>query len=70
MSEVNKVINEYKKSMVTTKRTRYPKLALHPKFEQNLDVQIGLLRKEGLTDKQIIDRLQRAIPFHVYGEEN
>lgn len=68
--EVDKVINEYMKSRVETKRVRYPKIKLHSKFEKVLGLQIDLWKKEGLTDKQIIDRFQRAIPFHVYnGEE-
>lgn len=67
--KVDKIINEYKKTRVETKRIRYPKIELHPKFEQIMGLQISKLKREGLTEKQIVDRLQRAIPFYVYNED-
>ena len=70
MNKVEKIITEYKKTRVETKRTRYPKINLHPKFEKVLQLQISKWKKEGLTEKQIVDRMQRAIPFHVYDSEN
>jgi hypothetical protein len=68
MKELDKVIQEYKKSRVVTTRKRYPKIDLHDKFVKVLELQINKLRKEGLTDDKIVDRIQRAIPFHVYDE--
>lgn len=67
--KVDKIINEYKKTRMETKRVHYPKINLHPKFEQIMEIQISKLREEGLSDKKIVDRLQRAIPFYVYNEE-
>lgn len=69
MNKLDKVIQEYKKTRVVTTRNRYPKIDLHEKFVRVLELQITKLRKEGLTDDKIVDRLQRAIPFHVYSEE-
>lgn len=69
MNKVEEIIKEYKKSRVETKRVRYPKIDLHPKFEGILDLQIKKLKRDGLNEKQIIDRLQRAIPFYVYNED-
>lgn len=66
--KTEKLINEYKKSMVETRRVRYPKIDLHSKFEHALQLQISKLRRDGLDDKRIIDRLQRAIPFYVTEE--
>lgn len=70
MNKVEEVINEYKKTRVETKRIRYPKIELHPKFEGILDLQIKKLKQDGLNEKQIVDRLQRAIPFYVFNEES
>lgn len=69
MNKVEEIINEYKKSRVETKRIRYPKIELHPKFESVLDLQIKKLKREGLDEKKIIDRLQRAIPFYVQNDD-
>lgn len=68
MKQVDKIINEYKKTRVETKRIRYPKIDLHPKFEKIMELQISKLKRDGLSEKQIVDRLQRAIPFYVYQE--
>jgi len=70
MSKVKELINEFKKTRTETRRTRYPKLELHPTFEKVLNQQINLLRKKGLSDSKITDRLQRAIPFYVDNIEN
>ena len=69
MNNLDNLINEYKKTRTVTTRTRYPKIQLHPKFEQVLDLQIAKLRREGLDDKKITERLQRAMPFYVHNEE-
>ena len=69
MNKVDEIIKEYKKTRVETKRVRYPKIDLHPKFESVLDLQIKKLKREGLDEKKIIDRLQRAIPFYVHQED-
>ena len=69
MNKVEQIINEYNKTRKTTVTTRYPKIQLHPKFEKLLELQISKWKQDGLTDKQIVDRFARAIPFHVYSEE-
>jgi hypothetical protein len=66
--KTDKLLKEYKNSLTTTTRTRYPKIDLHPTFVSVLDKQINVLRKRGISDKVIKDRLQRAIPFHIYDE--
>lgn len=70
MNKVDKIIKEYKKTRVETKRTRYPKIELDDDFEEILKLQISEWRKNGLNDKKIVDRFCRAIPFHVYSEED
>jgi len=67
--KVDNVINEYKSSLTTTTRSRYPKIELHDVFIRVLDKQIKLLKKQGLSDKIIKDRLQRVIPFHIYDDQ-
>jgi len=69
MKKVDKIITEYKKTRTETIRKRYPKIDLHPNFEKILGLQINKLRENGMTNKEIVDRLQRAIPFYVYEEE-
>jgi hypothetical protein len=66
-SQVDQVINEFKKTrLIPSRTTRYPKLKLHPQFEDALRQQILLLKKEGLDDKVIESRLVRALPFYIY----
>ncbi len=69
MNKVDKIIKEYKKTRVETKRTRYPKIQLNRYFKKILKLQISKWKETGLTDKQIVDRFCRAIPFHVYSDE-
>jgi hypothetical protein len=66
-SKVDNVIEEFKRTrVIPQRRTRYPKISLHPVFEDALHRQVKLLRKEGLDDKVIEDRLQRALPFYIH----
>ena len=64
--KVDKIINEYKKSRITTKREMWPrKLQLHNVVKNNLKKQIKILQKSGKSDKSIIGELQKSIPFLV-----
>lgn len=64
--KVDKIINEYKKSRIITKREMWPrKLQLHDVVKSNLKKQIKLLQKSGKSDKAIIGELQKSIPFLV-----
>lgn len=67
--KVDQLINEYKTSLTTTTRSRYPKIELHPTFIKCLDSQIKVLKRAGLSDKVIENRLQRVIPFHIYDDQ-
>lgn len=68
-SEVDKVIEEAASTMLVTKRRRYPKIDLSEEFKDCLRNEIKILREGGLSDKVIIDRLSRAIPFIIDDEK-
>jgi ADP-dependent phosphofructokinase/glucokinase len=69
MSKLEEIINEYKKTRVETKRVHYPRgMELDEEFVKALQSQISQLRngENPMTNKQIVDKMQRAIPFYVY----
>jgi hypothetical protein len=68
-SKVDKVIEEAASTMLVTKRRRYPKINLSDSFKQCLKSEIKSLREEGLSDKVIVDRISRAIPFIIDEEK-
>lgn len=68
-SEVDKVIEEAASTMLVTKRRRYPKINLSDTFKKVLKNEIKNLREQGLSDKVIIDRMSRAIPFIIDEEK-
>jgi uncharacterized protein YggU (UPF0235/DUF167 family) len=64
MKELDKVIQEYKKSRVVSKREYRPRnLDLHQNVEKYLKLQIKKWRKEGKSDDHIVKQFQKLIPF-------
>lgn len=64
-NQVDSLMEEAMKSMKVVKRKRYPKIELSKDFISCLKNEIKDLRNQGLSDKVIIDRMSRAIPFHI-----
>lgn len=52
------------KTKLIQKRIRRPKINLQPEFERRLKAQILMNRKEGMSDKVILERLQKIIQFY------
>lgn len=68
MGKVDDIINEFyegKPTKVQQKRIRYPKINLQPYFIEALEKQVRELKKEGMPEKTILQRMQKALEFHI-----
>lgn len=62
-------VEESLKSIQTTKRVMYPRgLELNEDFVDSFQRQFLELKDQGLNEKQILNRVKKALDFHIPSE--
>lgn len=68
MTRTEQIINEFyqgKATKLKEQRIRFPKINLNSEYISELEKQIADLKKEGMSDKIILQRMQKALEFFV-----
>lgn len=68
MSKVEEIINEFydgKSTKLKQKRIRYPKIDLQDFYIEAMEKQIRELKKTGMKDSVILQRMQKVLEFHI-----